>query len=77
VLEEVERILKPECRQLYSKLWDDIKKVAAIEVAIPVVSESTGVGAAIIRSAVSRSRFEIAEKVEKRVNELLICDCGS
>jgi hypothetical protein len=74
-MEEIERVLKPECRELYSKLWDNIKKAAAIEVAIPVVSSRTGVGAEIIRSAISRSRFEIVEKTEKLVNELLECDC--
>lgn len=74
-MEELERILKPECRELYSKLWDNIKKVAAMEVAIPVVSERTGLGSEIIRKAIARSRYDLIDKIEKLVNNLMECDC--
>ena len=50
---EEEIVIHRQCYNLFSRLWDEIRKGAAMEVSIPIVSKRTGIGAELIRKAIS------------------------
>ena len=70
-----EVVVKRECYKYFSKLWNEIKRAAAMEVSIPVVSEMTGMGADLIRKALSYAYWKQVEKIERLANELIECQC--
>lgn len=70
-----EQVVRRECYEHFSKLWNEIKKSAAMDVSIPVVSEHTGMGSEFIRKALGYARFSVDEKIEKYANALIECQC--
>lgn len=72
---EEEQVVKRDCYPTFSKLWDEIKKTAAMEVGIPTVSKRTGIGASFIRKALSEAYTRQLEKIERLANELIECQC--
>lgn len=69
-----EAVIHRQCYELFSRLWDEIRKGAAIEVSIPVVSRRTGIGVELIRKAVSYGLMKNIEKAERLANELIECE---
>ncbi len=72
---EEEQVVKRECYEIFSRLWDAIKKGAAMEVGIPTVSRRTGIGAEFIRKALSFAYERQLEKIEELTNQLIECQC--
>lgn len=72
---EEQQVVSPECYKIFSKLWDEVKRTAAIEVGVPVVSRRTGSGASFIRRALSAAYDKQLEKIELLANELTECQC--
>jgi hypothetical protein len=71
-----EQVVRRECYETFSKLWDEIKKAGAMEVGIPTVAGRTGIGASFIRKALAYSYEKQLEKIEKLANELIECQCS-
>ena len=72
---EEEQVVKRECYEIFRRLWDEIKKTAAMEVGIPTVSRRTGIGAAFIRKALATAYEKQLEKIERLANSLTECQC--
>jgi len=70
-----EQVIQRECYDLFSKLWNEIRAGAAMEVSIPEVSSRTGIATELIRKALSRARVKNLERVERLANKLLECEC--
>jgi hypothetical protein len=70
-----EQVVRRECYEYFRKLWDEIRKGAALEVSIPTVSRRTGIGADLIRKALGYARLKNIEKIEKLANSLIECQC--
>ena len=70
-----EIVVHRDCYEIFSKLWNEIKKAGAMEVGIPTVSGRTGIGASFIRKALAYSYEKQLEKIDKLANELIECQC--
>ena len=70
-----QQVVQKKCYPYFRDLWDEIRKGAAMEVSIPIVSERTGIGTELIRKAISHAHIKNIEKVERLANRLLECEC--
>jgi Asp-tRNA(Asn)/Glu-tRNA(Gln) amidotransferase A subunit family amidase len=74
-VERGEMAVSRDCYDYFSKLWNAVKKGAAMEVAIPTVSSRTGFGADLIRRSLSYAQTRNALRIEELANKLFECEC--
>lgn len=72
---EGEMVIKKDCYPLFSRLWNEIKKGAAMEVGTVTVSQRTGLGSELINKALSYARVKQTDKIERLTDKLLECEC--
>jgi len=70
-----EMVISRDCYPLFSRFWNAVRKGAAMEVSIPTVSRRTGIGADLIRKAISHAYTKNIAEVERLANRLLECQC--
>lgn len=70
-----EQVISKDCYPLFSRFWDAVRKGAAMEVSIPTVSRRMGIGAGLIRKAISHAYVKNIAEVERLANKLLECEC--
>jgi hypothetical protein len=74
-VEREEMAVSRDCYDYFSKLWNAVKKGAAMEVSIPTVSSRTGFGADLIRKSLSYAQTRNMLKIEELANKLFECEC--
>jgi len=71
-----EYVIAKDCYKYFSKVWNTIKKEAALTRATRVLNERTGLGTELINRSLSGARRTNVVKAEKYVDDLLECECA-
>jgi hypothetical protein len=70
-----EVVVSRECYEIFSKLWNEIKRTAALEASVHILAARSGVGTEYLRQSLSYYYRNTMGKLGKLANDLIECEC--